>query len=178
MVQNDSVLVYLVTGKTARIFLVTQSKANPRLVYVHFEPDLKTIDPDSCQSNPQAYYREEDIYRLADTASKLVKKEVWPRELRLLVLSIPITLVLFYLGWLGLRKSYFAGVIISLLPLFIKKRRIKVIRSDTNRVSDAVIQGSAYGLLTIGSTLDSISVQTGVWFTPATLIFQRPSFWE
>lgn len=178
MNQRYPVLVNLVTGKTASIVSVQRSKPNRRLVYVHFGPDLKTIDPESRQTDPQAYYRKEDIYRLADKASKLVQKEAWPRELRLLVLSIPIALVLFLLGWTGMWQAYPAGVIIGLWPLFKKKRRVKIIRSETDRVSDAVIQGSAYGLLTAGSALDPISVQTGVWITPTTLIFQRPTFWE
>lgn len=173
-------LVNLRTGRTANIVSVQRSGPNPRLIYVHIGPEFTAADEDSRRKgDPQAFYKKEDIFRVLEAASKEAHKVAWPRELRVFVLAVPIALVLIILGLLGYWQCYLAAAFILVFPVLRKKRRVKIIQDAVSKVSDTVIEGSSFGLLTQGSTLDPFTeVQKGVWVTPTTVVFERPGFWD
>ena len=172
------IIINLRRGKTAEISSIEASGPNKGIVYVRFMPELTSKDTDTHEGDPLSYYQNVDVYRLFETASKLVYKQGWPRELRLYVLAIPYALVLFTLGWLYYWPCLVAGLVLLLIPLK-RKRRIRIARAAVLQMHTSILEAAAHKVIQQSSVYGRLTeLQPGVWFTYSTLTFWHPKFWE
>jgi hypothetical protein len=172
------IIVNLRRGKTAEILSIEASIPNKGIVYVRFMPELTSKDTDTHKDDPLSYYQNVDVYRLFETASKLVHKHEWPREYRLYVIAIPYALVLFILGWLFSWTCFVAAIVMLIIPLK-RKRRIRIAKAAVLRMHTSILEAAAHRVIQETSVLDRLTeLQPGVWFAYSTITFWQPKFWD